>query len=485
MQTVIAPAQPYNEGSPRFNLPGIYGASPGKPFLYRLPVTGKPPILFKCLSGLPGELSLDESTGILSGTSPVEGNYPMIFKASNALGSSEKTLMLRIAPDGLCRTPLLGWTSWNACRAVVSQTEIQKVAELLFSTGLAAYGYQYVNIDSGWQGEYGGSHNAIQPNNRFPDMKGLADSVHRLGLKLGIYSTPMLKAWGGDTFPGCTVGKLDKAYTDAYYGIGSDHREPNNVNQWEAWGIDYLKYDWAPCDVKNASLMKECLLNSGRDFAFCVTVAAGIENAEYWKTHCNSWRDNGDSDDVWANVKRRFLTDRWAAFCNPGHFFDLDMLEIGFFDGHRCRLTEDEQVLAFTIRALFPSPIQISCDLEKLTDFDLALLCNDEVLAVNQDSLGNGAVCISERVSRDLDRNVQSEIKTYARLLENQSYAVGFFNLGETEVKLTLQLAAGAGARDLWAKKDITSVGDLLTLVLAPHTARLIKVNGEFVERRM
>ncbi|MEA4889885.1 MAG: putative Ig domain-containing protein [Clostridiaceae bacterium] len=482
MHTVIAPAQPFNEGKPRINLPGVYGASPNKPFLYRLPVTGKPPILFECLSGLPGGLSLNESTGILSGTSPAEGHYPVIIKASNALGSDQKILMLRIAPDGICRTPLLGWTSWNACRGAVSQADIQKTAELLVSSGLAAYGYQHVNIDSGWQGEYGGPHNAIQPNNRFPDMKALADSVHRLGLKLGIYSTPMLKAWGGDTFPGCTTGKLDKAYADVYYGIGSDHREANNVCQWEAWGIDYLKYDWAPCDVKNASLMKECLLNSGRDFAFCVTVAAGIENAEYWKTHCSSWRDNEDSNDVWDNVKKRFLTDRWAVFCSPGHFFDLDMLEIGYFDGRRCRLTEDEQVLAFTIRALFPSPIQISCDLEKLTDFDLALLCNDEVLAVNQDALGNGAVCISERVTRNLDRAVQSEMKIYARLLEDQSYAVGFFNLGETETEMTLRLAAGAKARDLWAKKDITCVRDQLAVALAPHTARLIKIKGKIVE---
>jgi alpha-galactosidase len=482
MQTVIAPVRPFNEGSPHLNLPGIYGASPGKPFLYRIPVTGKPPILFECPSGLPGGLSLDESTGILAGTASVESLNTVKIRASNALGSDEKNLALRIASDGCCRTPLLGWTSWNACRASVSQVGIQKTAELLVSTGLAAYGYQYVNIDSGWQGEYGGPHNAILPNSRFPDMKVLADSVHRLGLKLGIYSTPMLKAWGGSAFPGCTEGKLDKAYVDAYYGIGSVHREPNNVCQWEEWGIDYLKYDWAPCDVKNASLMKECLLESSRDFAFCVTVAAGIENAEYWKTHCSSWRDNVDSGDVWANVKGRFLADGWAAFCNPGHYFDLDMLEIGFFDGHPCRLTEDEQLLAYTIRALFPSPIQLSCDLERMTDWDLAMLCNDEVLSVNQDALGSGAVCISESVSRNINRKVQSETKLYARLLEDQSYAVGFFNLGETDAEMTLPLTAGAKVRDLWARKDISGFRDRLKVNLAPHSTRLFKILGEIID---
>lgn len=481
MNTKIAPVQPFNEGSPRFNLPGIYGASPRKPFLYRLPVTGKLPIRFELLSELPEGLSLDESTGILSGIIPLKGIYTIKIKASNKLGFDEKEIKLRIAPDGLCRTPLLGWTSWNAYRANISQANIQRTAELLVSTGLAAYGYQYINIDSGWQGEYGGTHNAIMPNNRFPDMKVLADHVHELGLKLGIYSTPMLKAWGGSSFPGCTEGKLDITYANAYYGIGSTHRELNNVQQWTEWGIDYLKYDWTPCDVKNASLMKECLLNSDRDFAFCITVAAGIENADYWKTHCSSWRDNGDSDDVWTKVKNRFLTDRWAEHCNPGHFFDMDMLEIGFFDNHACRLTQDEQLVSFTIRALFPSPIQISCDLEKLTDFDLAMLCNDEILEVNQDTLGIGAVCISERVSRGLDRKPQLETKIYARELSDHSYAVGFFNLGESEAEMTLKLATDSRVRDLWAKENICVDKDHLTLVLAPHTTRLLKIQGDII----
>ena len=478
MKTNIAPVVPFNEGNPQLHLPGVYGASPGKPFLYRIPVTGEPPILFELLSGLPNGLSLEKSNGIISGTAPSEGLYSVGIRVKNSLGHDEKKLKLRISADGLCRTPLLGWTSWNAFRANVTQADILRTAELLMEKGLAAYGYQYVNIDSGWQGEYGGIHNAILPNHRFPDMKALADGVHGMGLKLGIYSTPMLKAWGGGTFPGCTEGKLDKAFADAYYGIGTDHREGNNVRQWEEWGIDYLKYDWAPCDVQNASLMKNCLLACNRDVAFCVTVAAGIENAEYWSTHCCSWRDNGDSDDVWANVKSRFLTDRWAAYCGPGHFFDLDMLEIGHFDGHRCRLTQDEQLLAFTIRALFPSPIQISCDLEKLTDFELAMLCNDEVLAVNQDALGSGAICISESVSRNLDRSEHSETKIYARPLEDNSYAVGFFNLGETEAGMTLPLSPGAKVRDLWARQDISDAFDGLALVLAPHTTRLFKVNG-------
>jgi len=478
MHTVIAPAQPFNEGKPRINLPGIYGASPNKPFLYRLPVTGKPPILFECLSGLPGGLSLNESTGILSGTSPAEGHYPVIIKASNALGSDQKTLMLRIAPDGICRTPLLGWTSWNACRAAVSQADIQKTAELLVSSGLAAYGYQHVNIDSGWQGEYGGALDAIQPNGKFPDMKALADHVHSLGLKLGIYSTPMQKAWGGGEYPGCTRGKLDPAYVNAYYGIGLEHCERGNAEQWVEWGIDYLKYDWAPCDVANAARMKGCLLESSRDFAFCVTVQAGIRDAAYWKANCSSWRDNSDTEDLWKKVKTRFDTDFWAVHCNPGHCFDLDMLETGVMEHGACRLTEDEQLVSFSIRVLFPSPIQMSCDLSKLTDFDLAMLCNEEVLAVNQDVLGLGAVCVSQHIARDTEGRETANARIYIKPLADGTYAAGFFNLGESEAELCLPLSGNAAVRDLWAKKELPDACGGLSLTLAPHTVRMVTISG-------
>lgn len=477
--TQIAPAEPFDEGKPQIHSPSVVGASPAKPFLYRIPATGKPPLTFSCLTALPEELSLDAETGIVTGTAPKKaGEYPLLLRVGNPLGSAEKAVCLRIAPDGACITPLLGWTSWNAFRNGITQEKISGAADLLARTGLAQYGYQYVNIDSGWQGEYGGTLDAIQPKAEFPDMKSLADHVHNLGLKLGIYSTPMQKAWGGGEYPGCTRGKIDSTYMDAYFGIGSEHREDANAAQWDEWGLDYLKYDWTPCDVKNASLMKNCLLRRRRDFAFCVTVHAGIENADYWKTNCSSWRDNTDSEDTWPSVKSRFAFDHWAAHCNPGHYFDLDMLETGVIDQHACRLTEDEQLVSYSIRALFPSPIQLSCDLSKLTDFDLAMLCNDEILAVNQDRLGIGAVCLSERQTHDLSRSETGCAKIYARPLEDGSFAAGFFNLGETSEELTLGLKGDAAIRDLWARKPLGVVSGSLALSLAAHSCRMLKISG-------
>jgi alpha-galactosidase len=113
---------------------------------------------------------------------------------------------------------------------------VLQTAELMVSTGLFSYGYQYVNIDSSWQGEYGGKFNAILPNDKFPDMAQLYSRIHELGLKRGIYSTPMVKAWGlknsADGLPGCTLGEPDPKYPDARFSIGLERREENNVKQW-------------------------------------------------------------------------------------------------------------------------------------------------------------------------------------------------------------------------------------------------------------
>ena len=283
----------------------------------------------------------------------------------------------------------------------------------------------------------------------------------------------MQKAWGDENLPGCTRGRLDPAYAQTYFGVGEEHMEAQNAQQWAEWGVDYLKYDWSPCDVKNAELMKKALISQNRDIPLCVTVRAGKEHADWWKNNCCSWRDNGDSNSEWPNVLTRFESDDWAAHIMPGHYFDQDMLETGVTVWHENRLTEDEQLIAYSIRAMFPSPIQISCDLTKLTAFDRALLMNEEVIAVNQDELSVGAVCVSEKTTRRSDRSIESRVKVYARPLENGDTAICAFNLGETDE--TVEQAARR-ARDLWAKKDLNVENGRVTVALPPHTVRMLRI---------
>lgn len=133
---------------------------------------------------------MDTKNGILSGKIDADGEYTLRIRAENTLGTDSKTVRLVIAPDTRCLTPLLGWTSWNAMRQFVSHEKITHVADRLVESGLADYGYQYVNIDSGWQGVYGGKFGAVVASPAFPDMAETVAHIHSYGLKAGIYSTP-------------------------------------------------------------------------------------------------------------------------------------------------------------------------------------------------------------------------------------------------------------------------------------------------------
>ncbi len=472
MYTKIAARSAFDQGAPRIQAPSVYGAGPDRPFLYRIPVLGQRPMIFT--ADLPNGLIIDNE-GIIRG-SACEGTYSVNITAENALGKDEKQIQFIIAPRAVCKTPLMGWTSWNAFVEKFDQDKVLQMAQKLRSTGLAEYGYQYVNIDSEWQGSYGGEFDAIMPNEKFPDMKKLCDDIHNLGLKCGIYSTPMMNAFGRTRgMPGCTRGEMDMAYIESARGIAKEHYEENNVKQWCAWGFDYLKYDWRPCDIKNADLMRQALDRADRDFGLSITVKATFEDREYWKNNCSSWRDNRDSEDNWERLTEVcFGCDKWLGQSSLGHYFDLDMLEIGVMElmEGRCKLTEDEQLVGYSARVIFPSPIQISCDLNQLTEFELNMLCNEEVIAVNQDCLGISASCVFEEKTCDENCILQKHIKIYEKQLFDGKKAVAIFNLGNTVERVEIDASK---IRDLWAKEDIHSESGSVHLELHPHTVRLIK----------
>ena len=185
---------------PRINGPRIYGARPGHPFLYRIPCTGQRPIRFAA-KGLPTPLTLDPASGIISGTTPAQpGSYTIALSASNSHGSATRTLRLVIG-QRIALTPPMGWNDWYTHYHRISDTLMRQAADTLISSGMADYGYQYVNIDDCWtirpdssNPEIGGPardpDGTLRTNRRFPDMKALAAYIHSKGLKAGLYSSP-------------------------------------------------------------------------------------------------------------------------------------------------------------------------------------------------------------------------------------------------------------------------------------------------------
>lgn len=469
--TKIAPATPFS-GAPKINLASIFGASPNKPFLLRIPVTGKRPIYYGA-QNLPDGLTLRDN--IITGQVSESGVYEIMLTAENSLGKAEKAVTLEIQPNHVIVTPLLGFTTWNAFASRVTQQDMLDTAHNLVKHGLSEYGYRYVNLDSGWQYEYGGELDVIQPNPKFPDMKAMTDEIHALGLKCGIYSTPMLTAWGCPreykSIPGCTQGESDIRFARTNGGIGVIHKEENNAKQWEEWGFDYLKYDWSPTDTVNAELMRQEIMKLNRDFGFCVTVNALYQYISYWSRYCNSYRNNVDSQGFWKNLLQIYNTyEGYEKHMNKGHYFDLDMLDVGncVFSNRDDFLTEDEQIVSYSMRAFLNSPIQLSAVLDEISDFDLAIYCNEEIIAINQDAAFAPSIPVF-RYKKD-----GAILDIYEKLLEDGSYAYAFFNIGETSENVNTVFSEKSNLRDVWAKENLGSL-DSLTFTMPKHTVRIIK----------
>ena len=134
------------------------------------------------VAGLPEGLEVEEFTGRIRGCVTDRGTYRVTLRAENALGHAERELRI-VVGDEILLTPLLGCNTWGGWGPRVTDANLRAAAKALVDTGLIQHGWQYVNIDDGWQGQRGGPHRAIQPNEKFGDMRGLCEYIHSLGLE--------------------------------------------------------------------------------------------------------------------------------------------------------------------------------------------------------------------------------------------------------------------------------------------------------------
>jgi alpha-galactosidase len=462
---------------PRINGPSIFGVRPNSPFIYRIPATGQRPMEFS-VENLPRGLTIDPQTGQITGKLPEPGEISVTFHAKNPLGSAQKKFKI-IVGEKIALTPPMGWNSWNCWGGRVSAEKVLLSARGMVDSGLIDHGWTYINIDDAWQGKRGGEFGAIQGNDKFPDMKGLCDQIHAMGLKAGIYSTPWTTSYaryiGGssENADGSWVkptqdkkGIVNKKILP--WAIGKYHFTENDAKQWAAWGIDYLKYDWNPIEVPETEEMARALRTCGRDVIYSLSNHAPFEGAADWARLANAWRTTGDIRDTWQSVSGiGFSQDRWAQFNGPGHWNDPDMLVVGMVGWgtpHPTKLTPDEQYTHISLWCLLSAPLLLGADLDKLDEFTLSLITNDEVLAVNQDSLGKQATRVAG----------EGDLLVYAKDLEDGSKAVGLFNRSEMESEITAPFSAiGVNGkqivRDLWRQKDIGEFEGQFKASVAAH----------------
>jgi len=413
--------------------------------------------------------------------------------------------------NGVGLTPALGWSSWSFVRHDPTAAVIEAQAKAMKTSGLAAVGYQYVNVDDFWyqcpggQGpnvdEYG--HWVTDPTKFPPSATGkngiavTAAAVHKLGLKFGLYVTPGISDQAvAENTPiegtSYTADEIANGKGEANYNCGGmqgiDYTKPGAqqfIDSWAdemaSWGIDYLKLDGVGTgDVGDVEAWAQALEQTGRPIHLELSNSLAIGSAATWEQYSNGWRTGGDVECYcgtngssypltdWSNVSGRFnQVAAWQPYGEPGAFNDYDSIEVG--NGSNDGLTPDERQTQMSLWALGSSPFMLGTDLTHLDPTDLSYLKNRAVLAVDQDAID------ASRISDT------STAQVFAKTEKAGDVVVGLFNTsGSTETVSadvsTLGLSAGTyKLDDLWTGKSLETAGTIAADIPA-HGVALYKV---------
>ena len=468
---------------PRLNGPQVYGVRPSSPFLYRIPCTGERPMAFAA-EGLPAGLALDAQSGLITGRVAKAGIYRATLTAKNVRGTARREFRI-VVGNQLALTPPMGWNSWYIHYDRVTEATMRQAADQMIATGMADYGYQYVNIDDCWmvkpgakEADLGGpprdDAGRLLPNKRFPNLQGMTDYIHAKGLKAGIYISP---------------GPRTCAGFEGSYG-----HEAQDVRTFADWGFDFLKYDW--CSYGNVAggngleqlqkpyrLMWAELHKLDRDLVFNLCQYGMGEVWKWGGEVGHSWRTTGD-----LGLERGarlpgfygigFSNARHAEYARPGAWNDPDYILIGWVgdaqgmgEGKPTSLTPNEQYSYLSLWSLMAAPLIFSGDMAKLDAFTLGLLCNAEVIEVDQDPLG--------KQGRILRQNAREVV--LVKDMEDGSKAVGLFNLGRTPAKLSvawsdLGVTGKPRVRDLWRQADLGQLEKEFALSVPRHGVALVRI---------
>ncbi len=389
----------------------------------------------------------------------VIASFMAVLFAGQAMAQSQR--------DSLAQTPPMGWNSWNKFACNVSEDLIKSVADAMATNGMKEAGYRYVVIDDCWQVSRDENGFIVADPQRFPSgMKALADYVHSKGLKFGLYSDAGTKTCAGRP--------------------GSQGHEYQDALQYARWGVDYLKYDWCNTETRNAqeaySTMSNALIATGRPIVFSMCEWGTAKPWLWGKGVGNLWRTTGDIGDKWSakitwpgggccQYGMLEILDMQVgldAFAGPGHWNDPDMLEVG-----NGGMSTAEYRAHFSFWALLDAPLIAGNDVRSMTPEIKEILTNAEVIAVNQDKLGQEG----RRVRKDGDAEV------WSKAMADGSRAVILLNRGQADAEISVKwleigypASISAKVRDLWEHKELGSFTGSFKAKVASHAVVMVKI---------
>jgi alpha-galactosidase len=503
ISTAAAPA------TPRINGATVIGATPGSPFLHTISATGQAPLTFSA-TGLPAGLSIAANSGTISGTTPAAGPYSINVTVTNSAGSATGTLTLN-AGSTLALTPPMGWNSYDSFYEKVTEKDVVAAAQAM-KTLLQPYGWNTAVIDYLWydpEQTIDANGRWLPSKSKYPSatgsdgFKSLATQVHGLGLSFGIHlmrgiprktvtaNSPILNSTSTASQAGNTG---DTCSWDSHmYGVRADTAAgkawyDSIYTQYADWGVDFVKVDdmmnpygtGQPLHSTEVEAVHASIVKTGRTIILSLSpgptqtrdVAVLNANANMWRQVNDFWDTNGlstignefDAANSWANTSG----------ITPGHWPDADMLPLGTIGSRACAFSHNQQVTVMSLWAIMPSPLMFGGMMTKLStdSWTLALLTNEEVLAVNQDALG----ARGKRVAQ------QGTTEVWAKDMSGGRKAVALFNRGtqDATVSVTFSQLGVTGTppvRDLWHRADVTGMTSGIS-VNVPHEAALMYTVG-------
>jgi hypothetical protein len=409
--------------------------------------------------------------------------------------------------------PYLGWSSFSQQTidgSFFNQANIALQSDALVSSGLQAHGFNYINMDSGWQGSFDANGRPIPDTTKFPDIKSLIDHIHGNGQKAGIYwipgveepavvaNSPILGTpyhiqdiltvpyTAGNAFGG--PGTSPYHYKIDFSKPGAQAYIDSVVALFASWGVDFIKLDGVSPgsytdnlsidNLPDVQAWSTAIAHSQRPIWLTVSWALDQDYLDTWQRYSNARRIDDDVEcegrcatlTDWPRIYKRFRDlPAWENATGPAlGWNDLDSLDIG--DGDLDGLSNDEKRSAITLWAMANAPLYLGGDLTKIDDFGKQLATNDEMLAVDQ----------SGKPARQV---LAGDLPVWVSDLGDGNYYIAVFNMNATSAPARLrwsQLGIDGvwQVRDLWKHLDLgPSTGEYATL-LEGHGVRLLKVSA-------
>lgn len=433
------------------------------------------------VSNLPAGLTWNAARNIVEGVVAEEGVYTYQINVTVDGETTSEDVTLTVSSSLQHPVPFMGWLSWNSVQGNISQKIIEQAVELFQNKGLYECGWNHIMMDDLWQGTRKAD-GTPQPNaSRFPNgLKTVADYVHKNGMKFGLYTDAADRTCAG--------------------AFGSYGYETIDAKTYAEWGVDVVKCDYcyAPDDVETAKKRYKALADAfaaAGNNTMLYICEWGVREPWKWGAEVGGrcWRISQDVRDCWTGsgsgvgvVQSIEAMKNLSAYQGVNRFNDSDMLCTGLHatgkssndlcGGTGAGMTDDEYATQFALWCMWSSPMALSFDPSKntLTDADFKLLRNKELIALNQDRMGQQGDLISEA----------DNLVVFAKDCENGDVALSVTNMSSSEKQATFDFTAIPAldptktytVRDVMENAEAGEATGTFTTYVRKHATRVFRL---------